>query len=178
VASIAVVFAAISIRFDLSDIARFGGIIVLQGFFGGLLLAARRRLKLDASGLSLSDRMPNERLSQNMGEIRHAMYAILAAWIVMPMLLGQNHNAIMDAAFRLSQLRKDHATIHVASPWSERLTAAGMKPHESFLGANYARFEDVTVRMRSIGSRVVLEVPSSRKKALFINIPRQSVEVE
>lgn len=109
------------------------------------------------------------------------MCVILAAWVVMPMLpivLGQHHDALIGSAFRLAQLRKDHATVHVASPWSQRLKNAGLKPSESFLGSSYERFDDVTVRMRSVGSRVVLELPSDRREARFINIPRQFIEIE
>ena len=52
----------------------------------------------------------------------------------------------------------------------------------SFLGADYTRFEDVTVRLRSIGSRVVLQMPpgSTNPKFIgkFIGVPKERIEVE
>jgi hypothetical protein len=179
VAGIAVIFVvASSIRLSLSDVIQYLSILVLQGFLGGLLLVIRRRLQLDASGLSLLDRKLGDKQPQNMGSLRQVMYAFLGIWLLAPMLLGLNHETLTGAAFRLAQLRKDHATVHVAAPWSQRLADAGLKPHESFLGTNHARFENVTVRMRSIGSRVVIEVPSAQRKARFVNIPRGSIEIE
>lgn len=181
VGCVATVYASLVVRLNFTSGMLFGIIVLCQGAFGGFLLALRRRLQLDASGLSLPGHVSPERHSKKISERRAGMYVLLAAWIVMPMLpmvLGQHHDALMGSAFRLAQLRKDHATVHVASPWSQPLRNAGLKPSESFLGSSYERFDDVTVRMRSVGSRVVLELPSGRRETRFVNVPRQFIEIE
>jgi hypothetical protein len=86
--------------------------------------------------------------------------------------------SFVDAAFRVAHIRQDHAVIHVRAPWNDRVTRAGLKAASSFLGAEYARFDDVTVRRRSIGSRVILEVKDRAGKSQFISIPRDKIEVE
>jgi hypothetical protein len=48
---------------------------------------------------------------------------------------------------------------HVAGPWDSRLTEAGLVKQPSFLGARYARFDDMTVSHTWIGSRVAIEIP-------------------
>jgi hypothetical protein len=53
-----------------------------------------------------------------------------------------------------------------------------MKGSASFMGPEYARFDNVTVRRRSMGSRVVLEVRGGAGKPQFIGIPRDHIEVE
>jgi hypothetical protein len=167
-----------SIAWDPSAGVLYVSIIALQGFLGGLLLVMHRRLQLDASGLRLPDRGLADKHPQNMSSLRQVMYFFLGTWILAPMVLGLNHDTLANAAFRLAQLRKDHATVHVAAPWSQRLKDRGLTPQASFLGTEHARFEDVTVRMRSIGARVVLELPSKQGKAGLISIPRQFVEIE
>jgi hypothetical protein len=151
-------------------------VLGLQGFIGGMLLAMHRGIRLNESGLSLADRRPLN--GDSATDFRRFTYLFWAMWILAPVLIGLANDSLMNSAFRLAQLRKDNAVVHVAAPWNQRLIAAGLKPRESFLGTEYARFENVTVRMRSVGARVVLEVPSAQGESRFVNIPKQHVEIE
>ena len=69
------------------------------------------------------------------------------------------------------------SSVHVASPWDSRLTEAGLVKQPSFLGARYARFNDVTVSHMSIGSRVAIDIPY-KGKPKEVYIPRGLIEVE
>jgi hypothetical protein len=110
--------------------------------------------------------------------LRQGGYLLFAFWLLAPMLIGRNQGNFVDAAFRVAQLRKDHATVHVAVPWDKPLADAGLHAAASFLGSTYVRFDDVTVRLRSMGSRVVIELPTARGEHRYIRIPRASIEVE
>lgn len=177
IAAITVTFVATrSLRIGWYGVVMYVCVLGLQGFIGGMLLAMHRGIRLNESGLRLADRLPLS--AENATDFRRFTYLFLGMWIVTPVLIGLANDSLMNSAFRLAQLRKENAVVHVAEPWDQRLIAAGLKPRESFLGTEYARFEKVTVRMRSIGSRVVLEVPSGQGEGRFVNIPKQHVEIE
>lgn len=176
IALLSALFSLTLFRFKLVDVLTYGSIIVLQGFIGGLLLLIRRKLRFEASGLSMAA-VPGERSTDPIG-LRQGAYFLFAFWLLAPILIGQNQGNFVDAAFRVAQLRKDHATVHVAVPWNKPLADAGLHAGASFLGSTYVRFDDVTVRLRSMGSRVVIELPTARGKHRYIRIPRASIEVE
>lgn len=176
-AAIAVALVATQpIRIGWYGIVMYACVLSLQGAMGGMLLAMYRGIRLNESGLRLTD---HARLDgENPTDFRGFTYVLGGMWILAPGLIGLANDSLMNSAFRMAQLRKDNAVVHVAVPWSQRLIVAGLQPRESFLGADYARFENVTVRMRSIGARVVLEVPSNKHEVRFVNIPKQHVEIE
>jgi DNA-binding FadR family transcriptional regulator len=84
---------------------------------------------------------------------------------------------------RHSPLRRDpvpdHARVFAAIEAGDcaKATEAGLVAQSSFLGNNYARFDDVTVSHMSIGSRVAVEI-MDRGKPKEIYIPRGLIEVE
>jgi hypothetical protein len=110
--------------------------------------------------------------------LKKAAASFVAIWIVYPFLSVPGQISFVDLAFRAMRLRKDHAIVDVREPWSTRLTLAGLTGKASFMGPNYVRFDDVTIRRRSIGSRVIFEVAGAAGKPQFISIPRDHVEVE
>lgn len=175
----ALLSAAVSLslfRLELTSALAQGSIVVLQGFLGGLLLLIRRKLRFESSGLTMAE--APARNSDANADLRRATYVLFAFWLLGPMLIGQKQGSFVDAAYRLAQLRKDHVTVHVAAPWNEPLARAGLHPHTSFLGSSYVRFDDITVRMMSMGSRVVIELPAAQGERRYVRIPRASVEVE
>jgi len=156
------------------DMITYGSLAVLQGGLGGILLMIRRRLRFDSAGLHLISK-PELRMKGT--NLRQAGWGLFGYWLLAPLLLGQNSGSLVDAAFTAAKIRKPHATVHVASPWRARLTQAGLVEQSSFLGANYARFDDVTVTHMSIGSRVAVEI-FNRGKPAELYIPRGQIEVE
>lgn len=177
VASIAVIVATLSFKIDGKWLLIYGCIVVVQGVLGAILLVFNRRLQFDDTGISLSNHRV-EHPEHNPKSFRKFRYAIVVLWVLFPFIMSKEVDGFVGAAFRLAQLRKDHATVHLASPWDLRLVEVGLQRRDSFLGADYARFDDVIVRMKSIGSRVVLEVPSQPKGTTFVSVPRQFIEIE
>ena len=176
VAAIAII-ASTTFEWDSPRLVIYGCIVVTQGFIGGLLLMIQRRRQFDDAGIHLSQREAKhpEHDSQR---LRKATYAIFAFWVVAPFVFGQNQSGFVRAAFKVAQVRKDHAVVHLAKPWDSRLSGAELTRGESYLGPDYVRFDDVTVRMRGLGSRVVLEVPSAKAEPRFVSVPKQLLEIE
>lgn len=177
VAAIAIIVSVVAFKWDWRRLVIYGCIVVTQGFIGGLLLMIRRRRQFDDTGIHLSKhevRHPEH----NPAGLRKATYTIFAFWVVAPFIFGQNQSGFVRVAFKVAQLRKDHAVVHLARPWDSRLSGSGLPQGESYLGSYYARFDDVTVRMRGLGSRVVLEVPSGKGKPKFVSVPKQLIEIE
>lgn len=83
----------------------------------------------------------------------------------------------MDAAFRLAQLRKDNATIHVKVPWAARVGKSTLPQSQSFLGGDYVEFKKVNVLLRSVGQKVVIELPNAAGKTR-LSIPADAIYVE
>lgn len=103
---------------------------------------------------------------------------VFFVWLVLaPLLLAPEKLFLVDAAFKLAQLRKDGATIHVKAPWSVRVGQSTLPKAQSFLGAEYVEFKKVNVLLRSVGQKVVIELPSASGVSR-ISIPSDSIYVE
>jgi hypothetical protein len=177
VAVIAIIVSVLVFKWDWQRLVIYGCIVVTQGFIGGLLLMIRRRRQFDGTGIQLSKHEARHPEHNSKG-LRKATYTIFAFWIIAPFIFGQNQSGFVRAAFKVAQVRKDHAVVHLARPWDIRLSGSGLTQGESFLGLVYVRFDDVTVRMRGLGSRVVLEIPSGKTKPRFVSVPKQFIEIE
>jgi hypothetical protein len=149
---------------------------LLQGFLAVMLLYLYRSRTFHASGVLIDAQIDTTRRA--MEHARPALPVLLTAWLVLPIFLAPSGSSFFDAAFEIAQLRKDKATVHIANPWDRRLLDQGFTKSESFLGATYSRFTNVNVRLRSIGSTVVLELPSDGTKPIFIGIPKQAIEID
>lgn len=171
-----IVLGAVAVRPTPMVAFQFLLVAVWQGLLGSALWFARSRLQSRKSGLSLTSNR-SEKRAEDPSSLR-ALAGFFVVWVLLPFCFVPGGVSFVDAAFRVAQLRKDHAVIHVRSPWDKRLTQAGMQAGESFLGADYARFGNVTVSLRSLGSRVVLELPAKSGKRQFISVPKTNIEVE
>ncbi|MBL8266027.1 hypothetical protein [Steroidobacter sp.] len=169
----------VSVLFDWSwqRLVIYSCIVVTQGFIGGMLLMIRRRRQFDDTGIHLS-KLAVRHPEHNPQRLRKVTHMIFVFWAVAPFVFGQNQSGFVRAAFKVAQVRKDHAVVHLARPWDSRLSGAGLTQGESFLGPGYVRFDDVTVRMRGLGVRVVLEVPSGKPEPRFVSVPKQLIEIE
>lgn len=96
---------------------------------------------------------------------------------IAPFFLAQNRTFLVDGAFRVAQLRKDNATVHVKSPWSDRVAMSRLVHDKSFLGAEYVQFKGVNVLLRSVGAKVVIELPTD-KATTKLSIPSEAIFVE
>lgn len=151
---------------------------LLQGFLVGLWLTTRRRLHLLRTGLVFQDES-NEQIARKRSSNEFIQKGLLIAIAVSPLLLAADRTFLVDAAFRTAQLRKDSATIHVKQPWAARVKASTLTPTKSFLGDNYVEFDKVKVLLRSVGSKVVIELPQSTDKTTTrLSIPSEAIYIE
>lgn len=111
-------------------------------------------------------------------DLRGAVAAFSVVLFVFPLFVGLRPGIFTEAAFRMAQLRKDDAEVHMKKPWSERLVLSGLKPETSFLGSDHQRFDHVTVLLRSIGTKVVLELQAGAGKMKSVAFPADAVHVE
>ncbi|VWX59399.1 membrane hypothetical protein [Burkholderiales bacterium 8X] len=99
-------------------------------------------------------------------------------WLmIVPFWLAPEKLFLVDAAFKLAQLRKVGATVHVKAPWSLRVAQSTLPQSQSFLGAEYVEFKKVNVLLRSVGQKVVIELPSALGVAR-LSIPTDAIYVE
>lgn len=151
-------------------------IALVQGFVAGLLWLMLRRHRFQSSGISITrDRSDTD---VDHSKLKRVAALFLAFSIILPFLLAPGQLSFVDLAFHAAALGKDHAIVHVREPWNTRLTLAGLTGSDSFMGSDYVRFENVAIRRRSIGSRVIREVAAAAGKPQFISIPRDHIEVE
>lgn len=158
--------------------AVFLAVPLIQGLGVILLLVVTRRQKHLESGVLVGE---FHQAPASVDEKRRT--AVIArrffyVWLVVaPMILLPERAFLVDAAFRLAQLRKDGATVHVKAPWSERVARSTLEKSASFLGNDYVEFKRVNVLLRSVGQKVVLELPSATGTTR-LPIPTEAIYVE
>jgi hypothetical protein len=170
------VFVVWSLRLTPIILLQCLEIAVLQGFVGGLLLLMLRRHRFQNSGINITRDKSDTDVDHP--ALKRTAASFVAVWIIFPFILVPGQVSFVDLAFHAARLSKDHAIVHVREPWNTRLTLAGLPGKASFMGPNYVRFENVTIRRRSIGSRIIVEVTGAAGKPQFISFPRDHVEVE
>jgi len=179
-----VIGALIFVALLLSDYPAAGGFFVVscgQGVLVIGLLGARTRLRHLRSGLFLAHRdgsVPG--LEEETTEsVAVTVYRTLLGLIcALPLLLGEHSGFLISSAFNLAQLRKNNATIHVKLPWAIRVLESTLVPQRSFRGEDYAKFVGVKVLLRSVGTKVIIELPQNAGKPINLPIPSDAIEVE
>lgn len=163
---------------DLTNAALFLVVPVMQGMAVGFLLVVRRRQQHLKTGLLVGGETPQDLEERKANTV--IAQRLLTAWIIVaPMLIGPERMFLVDAAFRAAQLRKDNAIIHVKTPWSTRVAASKLTAGKSFLGADYVEFRGVKVLLRSVGDKVVIELPQGTgSAAVKLPVPADSIYVE
>jgi hypothetical protein len=152
----------------------YAGVVLIQGFILALWLVARRRL----SALALSSIAGPQADGEQRRQLRVVNIAFIGMLISCPALVGLSPTLLVDAAFRMAQLRKDKAEVHAKQPWAQRLADAGLKGQPSFLGPDHLRFDDVKVLLRSVGSKIVLELPLPGGGAKPVAMPAEAFHIE
>jgi hypothetical protein len=149
---------------------------VCQGMLVALVLWARRQHSHLQSDLLVSADKSHRDTAESFA-IRQ--FVFMAFLVVFPWLIGPNQTFIVDTAFTVAKLRKDSATIHVQKPWSIRVSQSTLKSSESFLGEDYVRFTKVNVLLRSVGEKVVIELPQGEKQPpIKLPVPATHIFVE
>lgn len=158
--------------------AKFLPVPFMQGLLVAFSLGVQRRLRVLDVGLVMNGNDDAER-NRRRNASRMAQNVLLVGIIFCPMLLAPNRTFLVDAGFRIAQLRKDNATIHVKKPWAERVSRSTLTPRKSFLGEDYQEFENVNVLLRSVGTKVVVALPKiGDKLAAPLSIPADYIVVE
>lgn len=156
--------------------ALFLAVPLVQGVGVVFLLVVTRRQRHLESGVLLVDHNEQSVLAKRKDTViaRRVFYV----WLVLaPMLLVPEKLFLVDAAFRLAQLRKDGATVHVKEPWANRVGQSTLPKSRSFLGSDYVEFKKVNVLLRSVGQKVVIELPGA-SDVRRLSIPADSIYVE
>jgi len=159
-----------------AEAALFLAVPLAQGAGVVFLLVVTRRQRHLESGVLLPEYSDRSIASKR----RDAVTArrVFFVWLVLaPMLLAPERLFLVDAAFRLAQLRKDSGTIHVKAPWSARVAQSSLPKSASFLGSDYVEFKKVNVLLRSVGQKVVIELPNA-SGVTRLSIPTDSIYVE
>lgn len=140
-----------------------------------LLIATRRQRHLE-SGVLLSEYSDQSIVTKRRDTV--IARRVFFVWLALaPMLLAPEKLFLFDAAFRLAQLRKDNATVHVKAPWSVRVAQSTLPTSQSFLGGDYVEFKKVKVLLRSVGQKVVIELPNT-EGITRLSIPADAIYVE
>lgn len=149
---------------------------LMQGAVVVFLLVVTRRHQHLGSGVVLpGDSAQSIATTRKDLAIARRIFFVMLALI--PMLLAPERLFLVDAAFRLAQLRKDGATIHVKTPWATRVGQSTLPKGSSFLGGDYVEFKKVNVLLRSVGQKVVIEVPSD-SGVTRLSVPADAIYVE
>lgn len=151
---------------------------LMEGALLGMLVVSRRRRRFLDSNLA-----PLEPVNDNNHDRKqqHAIIqrVLLCMMVVAPLILGSSQSALVNSAFRVAQLRKDNATIQIQKQWASRLTTRGQCEAPSFLGEEYREFVGINVLLRSVGTKVTIELPAhGEKKASSLAIPAEHIVVE
>jgi len=156
--------------------ALFLAVPLAQGAGMVFLLVVTRRQRHLESGVVLPEYSDRSIVTKRRDTV--TARRVFFVWLALaPMLLAPEKLFLVDAAFRLAQLRKDSATIHVKAPWSTRVAQSTLTGSQSFLGGDYVEFKKVNVLLRSVGQKVVIELPSA-SGAARLSIPADSIYVE
>lgn len=152
------------------------GVPLMQGIGVVFFLTVLRRQEHFDSGVVVPDYSdgPTAGRRNDAAMARRAFVIWLA---IAPLVLAPERLFLFDAAFRVAQLRKDAATIHVKSPWSDRVAQSTLAKAPSVLGSDYVEFKKVNVLLRSVGQKVVLELPTA-SGFTKLSIPADAVEIE
>lgn len=140
-----------------------------------LLVVTRRKQHLE-SGVMLPEYSDRSIMTKRRGTV--TARRVFFVWLVVaPLILAPEKLFLVDAAFKLAQLRKDGATVHVKAPWSVRVAQSPLPKAQSFLGTDYVEFKKVNVLLRSVGQKVVIELPNASGVSR-LSIPSDSIYVE
>lgn len=140
-----------------------------------LLVVTRRKQHLE-SGVLLPEYSDRSIMTKRRDTV--TARRVFFVWLVVaPLILAPEKLFLVDAAFKLAQLRKDGATVHVKAPWSVRVAQSALPKAQSFLGTDYVEFKKVNVLLRSVGQKVVIELPNASGVSR-LSIPSDSIYVE
>lgn len=153
-------------------------VALVQGFLFGCLLISRRRNSFRETGLASVDWHKDASADQK-SRYRVIQFVLVLMIVIAPMLVGRSQLSLVDAGFRVAQLRKENAVIQIKKPWGKRLLERGKKSSPSFLGDEYSQFEGVRVLLRSVGSKVIIELPAyDQLPTRSLSIPSELIFVE
>ncbi|WP_157773825.1 hypothetical protein [Variovorax atrisoli] len=162
---------------DLTRAALFLALAILEGVLvATFLLVRRRHVHLSAGLLVHSD--TQEDIKRKRSATALAQQVAIGFIVLAPLAVGPERFGLVETAFKTAQLRKDNAVIHVKKPWSVRVASSKLVPGKSFLGDEYEEFRGVKVLLRSVGEKVVIELPNAGGAAAKLPIPADSIFVE
>lgn len=153
-------------------------LILIEGALLGVLVVSRRKRNFLDAGLALKEAFSDD-LDERKKQHIILQRLLIAAMAFMPLIGGTQYFTFAEAAFRVAQLRKDKATIQIQKHWAARLVDRGKTAAPSFLGEDYREFEGINVLLRSVGTKVTIQLPAhGDKKAASLSIPSEYIVVE
>lgn len=149
-----------------------------QGIFVAMIIRFHRQRLYLQSGLIVTSDIPYD-TNKRLLSLLFFQRLIAVLLFVFPLLMGPEKMFLVDTAFRIAKLRKDDATIHVQKPWTTRVSESTLTPTASFLGENYMQFKNVKVLLRSVGEKVVIELPQAGGiPSVKLPVPSSHIVVE
>lgn len=148
-----------------------------QGVFVASTLQVQSRINTLEVGIVSGSESEGEREKKKRAT-KVLLSAMIAILVCCPLVLNPSHSSLVEAGFRIAQLRKENATVHVKQPWAERVELSVLEGEKSFLGDSYKKFSRVTVLLRSVGSKVVVELPQPGRPTERLAIPSSEIEIE
>jgi len=152
------------------------GVPLMQGIGVVFFLTILRRQQHFESGVVVTNYSDGPTAGSR-NDVAMARRAFVIWLAIAPLMLAPERMFLFDAAFRVAQLRKDGATIHVKSPWADRVAQSTLAKSPSVLGSEYVEFKKVNVLLRSVGQKVVIELPTATGMTK-LSIPADLVEIE
>lgn len=163
--------------FNFGNAIAFLLVMLMQGFLISLLLTTRKRSRIFETGIFTGG--DEKKISDKNRKTNFFKQILLVVLVVCPFWAAPTSEFIVDGAFSFAQLRKNNATIHVKKPWSVKVSTSVEKSHPSFLGEEYLSFEKINVLLRSVGTKVVIELPNhGSNRTIKMSIPSDAIYVE
>lgn len=114
--------------------------------------------------------------SGDAGKAKNAYLACLSLIMLLPLLMGGVSGQLMDGAMRMAQVRIEHATVYVKSPYNALMPDV-LVAKEAKAPEGYKAYAGVTVQFKGFGNTTVIAFADGELKRQ-LDIPNDQIIVE
>ncbi|KPG85098.1 hypothetical protein [Pseudomonas sp. RIT-PI-o] len=116
------------------------------------------------------------RRSGDAGKAKNAYLICLSLVMVTPLLMGGVSGQLMDGAMRMAQVRIEHATVYIKSPYNALMPDASIAK-EIKAPDGFKAYSDVIVQFKGFGSTTVIAFMDAKLRRQ-LDIPNDHIIVE